>query len=89
VKHERVLRSRRCIRDTHWNSDSLDDMIPKDMDERIKGARFETHMITMPDGVQIAADVMLPSPSHSAIGEGGKLSCIFHQTRYYRQWRLR
>ena len=80
------------INDKHWNKKEVDDFVPKEgwfnPPSRTRNLRCETHMITMKDGVDICVDVIRPAADLVG-GENAKLPCIFHQTRYYRQWRLR
>jgi uncharacterized protein len=44
-----------------------------------------SYYIEMPDGVKIAADLYLPK----YLKKNDKLSTIFHQTRYYRRYKIR
>jgi hypothetical protein len=88
VKYHRMLKERRAkVNDKHWDKATVEDIIPKDLDKRIKNYRVDTHMIMMSDGVSVVVDVIRPPAE--MVGDDAKLPVIFHQTRYYRQWRLR
>ena len=71
--------------DRHWNKDEIDGVMPKESWFARTETTCDTHMLSMSDGVDIAVDVLRPEGSAA----GASLPCILHQTRYYRQWRLR
>ena len=89
VRHGRNLRKRasKTMCDKHWDKEELEESIPKDLAEQIKGFSWKTEMIRMRDGTRIAADVILPPASR--LEDGATIPCVFHQTRYYRQFRTR
>ncbi|QDZ20691.1 CocE/serine esterase [Chloropicon primus] len=89
LRHSRKLKQRRANnQDRHWNVKEIEGVLPKEgWFPRKKAPRCETYMVTMADGVELAVDVILPPERAGAPGE--KIPCVFHQTRYYRQWRLR
>ena len=83
--HLRALRARGAKNhDGHWDKAEVDEVMPKEglFARPQEEPSCVTHMVTMSDGCEIAVDVILPP-------KGGKVPCVFHQTRYYRQWRLR
>lgn len=49
------------------------------------GVRRRSQYVTMPDGVRIAVDVLLPA----SLSQGARLPAVFIPTRYWRSWDLR
>ena len=79
--HLRALRARGAKNhDGHWDKAEVDEVMPKEglFARPQEEPSCVTHMVTMSDGCEIAVDVILPP-------KGGKVPCVFHQTRYYRQ----
>lgn len=71
-------------------SDFLHDPLRKPIDSKTKldiprVCSYKSFYLPMRDGTRIAVDVWLPPKAQ----EGGQVSAIFHQARYYRQVQYR